>query len=247
MVQVGDVRGGGTQRALLLADRTDPHLSLAQRLVQECGWLVDHMSGALDPRDLGRYTNAALIIATPASLARLEPGISLRLLRQTQVVLLVSRHRLLETADYAQLADGFLFYDTPESALCAAVDLACTGHTVCPPYLAPGFTLDSARLEKLEDMSPGELAVLDRLAEGDPNLDIARYLSLQEREVKYLVRSLLTKLHFANRTEAGVFALRFRAAVHEQQRLNVTPNDSRGNDSRGNGESAPHGSDAKAR
>ena len=59
---------------------------------------------------------------------------------------------------------------------------------------------------------------LDRLAEGDPNLDIARRLGMEEREVKYLVRSILTKLHFNNRTEAGVFALRFRESLRARQR-----------------------------
>jgi len=213
MADYWEDRRGATQRALLLADRSDPHLALAQRLSRDCGWLVDHVTGPLDTRDIGRYANASLVIATPAMLGRLEPGLSLHLLRQLKVILLVSRQRLLETADFAQLADGYLFYELLDSLLCDAVRLAGNGHCVCPAYIAPGFSLDDARAEKIAALSAAELAVLDRLAEGDPNLAIAEYLDLQEREVKYLVRSLLTKLHFANRTEAGVFAMRYREAV----------------------------------
>ena len=217
MADFWEERRGATQRALLLADRSDPHLALAQHLSRDCGWLVDHLTGPLDTRDMARYANASLVVATPAMLGRLEPGLSLHLLRQLKVILLVSRERLLETADFAQLADGFLFYEVPDSLLCEALRLADNGQCICPPYIAPGFSLDDARAEKIAALSASELAVLDRLAEGDPNLAIAEQLGLQEREVKYLVRSLLTKLHFANRTEAGVFAMRYRESIHAAQ------------------------------
>jgi DNA-binding NarL/FixJ family response regulator len=205
-------------RALLLADRSESHVLLARHLTRECGITTDHITGPIDPRDMNRFNNVGMLIATPASLSRIDPGVSLRLLRQIKVVLLVSRARLLEAADFAPWADGFLFHDDGVRRFCTAVSLSLQAHALCPDYIGPGFTLDDARVEKLGDMSASELEVLDRLAEGDPNLDIADRLGLEEREVKYLVRSILTKLHFNNRTEAGVFALRFRNALHARRR-----------------------------
>lgn len=209
---------GAPMRALLLADRSEAHVLLARHLTRECGISTDHITGPIDPRDMSRFSNVSMLIATPASLGRIDPGVSLRLLRQIKVVLLVSRARLLEAADYAPWADGFLFHDDGVRRFCTAVWLSLQSHALCPDYIAQGFTLDDARVEKLTDMSAGELSVLDRLAEGDPNLDIARQLGMEEREVKYLVRSILTKLHFNNRTEAGVFALRFRDSLRARQR-----------------------------
>lgn len=204
-------------RALLLADRSESHVLLARHLTRECGIVTDHLTGPLDPRDMARFANLNMLIATPASLGRIDPGVSLRLLRQIKVVLLVSRSRLLEAADFAPWADGFLFHDDGVRRFCTAVSLAIQAHALCPDYIRPGFTLDDARVEKLSEMSQSELAVLERLAEGDPNLDIATSLGLEEREVKYLVRSILTKLHFSNRTEAGVFALRYRPVIQERR------------------------------
>ncbi len=207
-------------RAILLADRSEAHVLLARHLSRDCGIATDHITGPIDPRDMTRFSNVSMLIATPASLGRIDPGVSLRLLRQIKVVLLVSRARLLEAADFAPWADGFLFHDDGVRRFCTAVNLALQAHALCPDYIGPGFTLDDARVEKLSEMSLAELKVLDRLAEGDPNLEIAQRLSQEEREVKYLVRSILTKLHFNNRTEAGVFALRFRNALQARQRAN---------------------------
>jgi len=51
-------------------------------------------------------------------------------------------------------------------------------------------------------LTPRELVVLVRLAEGETNAGIARRLVISEGTVKSHVKSLLRKLHVANRAEA---------------------------------------------
>jgi hypothetical protein len=51
------------------------------------------------------------------------------------------------------------------------------------------------------------------LGQGLNNRTIAENLSLSEAVIKSMVRSVLAKLHFRNRTEAGVFAARQHAAL----------------------------------
>mgnify|MGYP006424901259 CR=1 FL=1 len=211
---------GAPTRVLLLADRSDMHLRLAQDLHKQCGIVVtEHRTEPIHPADVDRLAHAPMLIATPASLKRLHSGVSLHLLRRTRMILLLTRERLLAAADYAPWADGFLFCDDGIRHICTAVQLAHQGHTLCPDYIGAGFTLDEARVQKLPDMSRTELDVLDCLAEGAPNMDIASQLGIPENEAKYTVRSILTKLRHSNRTEAGVFALRFHDAIqaHKHQ------------------------------
>ncbi|GAB3899681.1 hypothetical protein GCM10029964_085940 [Kibdelosporangium lantanae] len=59
-------------------------------------------------------------------------------------------------------------------------------------------------------MSPQERRILDLIAEGMTNRQIASQLYLAEKTVKNYVSSLLHKLGFERRTEAAVYATRRR-------------------------------------
>ncbi|WP_199439236.1 response regulator [Umezawaea beigongshangensis] len=59
-------------------------------------------------------------------------------------------------------------------------------------------------------LSPQERRILDLIAEGMTNRQIAQRLYLAEKTVKNYVSSLLHKLGFDRRTEAGVYAARRR-------------------------------------
>ena len=59
-------------------------------------------------------------------------------------------------------------------------------------------------------LSPQERRILDLIAEGMTNRQIANRLFLAEKTVKNYVSSLLHKLGFDRRTEAGVYAARRR-------------------------------------
>lgn len=67
---------------------------------------------------------------------------------------------------------------------------------------APGASSFAALL------SPRELAVLERLANGLPNRDIARELEITVNTVKFHLASIYRKLGVENRTEASVAFVR---------------------------------------
>jgi DNA-binding NarL/FixJ family response regulator len=62
------------------------------------------------------------------------------------------------------------------------------------------------------DLTPREFSVLDLLREGKPNKLIATELRMEESTVKVHVRSILKKLHAANRTHAACVANRLLGA-----------------------------------
>jgi DNA-binding NarL/FixJ family response regulator len=68
--------------------------------------------------------------------------------------------------------------------------------------------------ERLARLSPQERKILNLIAEGKTNREIAATLYLAEKTVKNYVSNLLIKLGMKRRTEAAVFAV--RAAEHER-------------------------------
>jgi DNA-binding NarL/FixJ family response regulator len=67
--------------------------------------------------------------------------------------------------------------------------------------------------ERLATLSPQERRILDLLAEGKTNRQIAQEMFLAEKTVKNYVSNLLAKLGMSRRTEAAVYA-----AVHATRR-----------------------------
>jgi DNA-binding CsgD family transcriptional regulator len=64
---------------------------------------------------------------------------------------------------------------------------------------------------------PREREVLDLIARGHSNRQIARDLQIGEQTVKTHVRSILTKLGLQDRVQAAIFALRHQAGNRERQ------------------------------
>jgi DNA-binding NarL/FixJ family response regulator len=65
---------------------------------------------------------------------------------------------------------------------------------------------------ELSALSPQERRILDLIAEGQTNRQIAEAMFLAEHTVKNYVTNLLRKLRLSNRTEAAIYATRIRAA-----------------------------------
>ena len=61
-------------------------------------------------------------------------------------------------------------------------------------------------------LSEGELRILERLAVGEPNKQIARDLGITDTTVKVHLRMIFKKLGVSNRTQAAFFA-RERSAI----------------------------------
>ena len=68
---------------------------------------------------------------------------------------------------------------------------------------------------ELKALSPQETRILDLIAEGQTNRQIANAMYLSEKTVKNYVTGLLAKLRMNSRTEAAIYATKLRAAESE--------------------------------
>ncbi len=104
-------------------------------------------------------------------------------------------------------ADAFLVKDADGSAIREAVLAVHYGDRVMP---AESITEPDADRNPLANerspLSPREREVLQLLAEGYQNKEIAGFLNLAEKSVRNIVTRLLRKLRVSNRTEAALKA-----------------------------------------
>ena len=68
---------------------------------------------------------------------------------------------------------------------------------------------------QLNSLSPQELRILDLIAEGQTNRQIAEAMFLAEHTVKNYTTTLLRKLKVSNRTEAAIYATKKRSSPTE--------------------------------
>lgn len=133
--------------------------------------------------------------------------------RKTAKVILVLREaQVMDALDYIDLCDGFLFIDRQPERLHEVIDLAVQGYCLFPRTLLSVLASRHLRLDILPTLSEGEAEVLSLLGQGLTNKFIAQRLGIRDSTVKNLVRSVLRRMHFRNRTEAGIFAFRYLAA-----------------------------------
>jgi DNA-binding NarL/FixJ family response regulator len=104
-------------------------------------------------------------------------------------------------------AAGYLLKGAPREEVFAAVRTVAAGGSLLAPVAASavlrrvrGETATSAAV--VPSLTPRERAVLEQLARGLGNKQIAAALRISERTVKFHVSSILTKLGATNRTEA---------------------------------------------
>jgi DNA-binding NarL/FixJ family response regulator len=100
-------------------------------------------------------------------------------------------------------AAGYLLKGTPRGELFAAVRTVAAGGSLLAP-VATSAVLRRVRGEPpaTPALTPREQAVLEHLARGLGNKQIAAALGISERTVKFHVSSVFTKLEAGNRTEA---------------------------------------------
>jgi DNA-binding NarL/FixJ family response regulator len=107
-------------------------------------------------------------------------------------------------------AAGFLIKSTSPEDLVQLVRVAAAGHTVLSPEAALRLvsnTSDRYRARGiLESLTDREQEVLEGLAAGHSNLQIARRLHLSEATVKGYVSRLMVKLDCDNRTAVALLA-----------------------------------------
>jgi DNA-binding NarL/FixJ family response regulator len=110
-------------------------------------------------------------------------------------------------------AAGYLTKDMPPAELIEAVLAVARGEPRIAPAMASRMLVDlgrppAAEPDPLDALSARERDVLELLAEGLRNREIADRLVIGEATVKTHVRHVLEKLRFRNRAEAAAFAAR---------------------------------------
>jgi DNA-binding NarL/FixJ family response regulator len=114
-------------------------------------------------------------------------------------------------------ASGYLLKEIRGPELVSAVRRVASGQSLIDPALT-STVMERLRGnredERLAKLSPQERRILDLIAEGKTNRQIGAELYLAEKTVKNYVSNLLTKMGFARRTEAAVYATRSKFAQH---------------------------------
>lgn len=113
-------------------------------------------------------------------------------------------------------ADGYLLKDIEPGELLDMLSKVSRGEAAINGRLAvkilnefhsPGKPAPAPPPAK-EALTEREVRVLERLAAGDSNLQIARALVISENTVKMHMSNILNKLHLENRIQAAVYAVR---------------------------------------
>jgi DNA-binding NarL/FixJ family response regulator len=108
-------------------------------------------------------------------------------------------------------AAGFLLKDSPPDQLLGAIRTVYRGESVLHPTVARKLIQEIKQPAELppaeKPLTPRELEVLQYVAHGLSNREIAEELGVSVRTVTTHVRNILDKLHLANRTQAALYAI----------------------------------------
>ena len=111
-------------------------------------------------------------------------------------------------------ANGYLLKDTSRDELFKAVRAVHQGESLIEPGVASRLLTRFAQLSRKagqeldnENLSEREIEVLQQMAQGSPNKEIAKHLVISESTVKTHVANIFQKLGVNGRTEAVTQAL----------------------------------------
>jgi NarL family two-component system response regulator LiaR len=130
----------------------------------------------------------------------------------TQIVVVTSFHD--DEYIFPALKAGAISYllkDIPMDELAAALIHAANGEATLHPKVASKVIKEISGIKDDEinpytELSERELEVLQKIATGASNSEIAGTLFISENTVKRHVSNILNKLHLADRTHAAVYA-----------------------------------------
>jgi DNA-binding NarL/FixJ family response regulator len=111
-------------------------------------------------------------------------------------------------------ASGFLLKRTAPEQLLAAIHTVAAGDSLLSPsvtrivieHMARQPTPDIASNDRLAELTPREREVLELIARGQSNSEIAATLVIEESTVKTHVKRILMKLRLRDRIQAVIFA-----------------------------------------
>ena len=118
-------------------------------------------------------------------------------------------------------ASGYLLKDAPVAQIVEGIKATARGESLISPRIAghlvrrirqpPGMQIDNAPADlnnAQADLTPREMEILELIARGMDNPQIAQTLFLSQHTVKNHVSSILVKLQVQNRIQAAVRAVR---------------------------------------
>jgi two-component system, NarL family, response regulator DevR len=116
-------------------------------------------------------------------------------------------------------ASGYVLKNVKGNDLKSAVRRVASGDSLIDPVLTDQMMArvreESDRDERLARLTAQERKILRLIADGKTNRQIADELFLAEKTVKNYVSNLLSKMGFAHRTEAAVYAVRHTSRPNE--------------------------------
>lgn len=108
--------------------------------------------------------------------------------------------------------DGYLLKDSDFVELKRAITAVMEGENYIQPSLIPvlNFRLMARDVDKdkINSLTKRELEVLEQVANGMFNKEIANFLDISERTVKNHISNIFKKIEVSDRTQAAVFAIR---------------------------------------
>ena len=112
-------------------------------------------------------------------------------------------------------ARGYLVKTVQLEDLCGSLHVLAEGGSVVSPHLAAQLLDEFAKLadgiregpSEAEKLTGREREVLELIARGSSNKEIAQRLVIAENTVKVHLRNILDKLHLRNRQQAAAFAV----------------------------------------
>ncbi len=111
-------------------------------------------------------------------------------------------------------AAGYLLKDTPAEELVQAIQLINKGYTQLSPGLAqkliqnarpPQQSPISPEPDTIPELTPREQEILQLIAQGSSNREIAQSLYISEKTVKNHITNLLAHLGLRDRTQAAIY------------------------------------------
>jgi two-component system NarL family response regulator len=114
-------------------------------------------------------------------------------------------------------ATGYLLKDSDSSQIVNAIRSIYKGESLIHPSIATKILAEFSQLsggrgkrsaKAKQELTAREIGILQQVAEGKTNKEIASDLNLSEKTIKNHVRNIFHKLHVYDRTQAAIHALR---------------------------------------
>ncbi len=109
-------------------------------------------------------------------------------------------------------AQGYILKDCTPEDLASAINAVHAGNTIMSPDIAKKTITTFEGIRSNSELTPSlterELEVIEALAQGKCNKEIARDLDISEKTVRNHATNIYKKLHIFDRTQAVIYAVR---------------------------------------